>query len=743
MRDYADVLDKYWQRLEKVRESSLSDLSLFARQVLTTAGPGRLLDVGSGAGILVQELLNRGADAYGVDVSKVAVDRCSRHAPGRFFTGSVLALPFPDASFDTIVSTNCLDHLAPEDVGPALREMRRVCRRNVLLRIATGPGSAGLRALTMEKRGWWENAAFAAGFRKHPQYYAITPFPDLEVEGNTVIIPLEKIPDEALALYPLDRLLEHRELHMDMSRETGRRSDAHMARYHLAANYIREGDMVLDSACGMGYGSRLMAWQGSASRVIGADLDTAAIRYSNDTFAAIDERLSFQVADVQNLHSLPDNSIDLFVSFETLEHVPHPERLIAEARRILRPGGRFIVSVPNLWVNEEGVDPNPHHLHVYDWKRLSEEIRSGFLLEVAYAQTAGGGMKLTAHPRSLVEFSPDEEPPAEAEWWLAVAMKDPVNSKDVPYLETAFHWNGDPPNAVAFARDYENPWLIRGLVSTGWRNRNPIQRESLASRVLTVSSPSSPDTGAALCVLAYRMLESSEGPIPESVSAIIRQIDSYIAQDDPRPQCRRWAISLLYVRGRLWQAIGDLEKAFESYRDCSSADPLVYSPLLATKTVDACRLAGVLQFQRGDKEQAREYWMRGISHAERALKGDWREIHGDTARPFTFGLREAAHILDTASRCADGLHHLNTNASGRGLSDGSFVERISVLESSVRSFGQLQASSNMRLQRALGERPRSVKGLVRIGYLLALILLPARVKTLLRPLASALRRRFQ
>lgn len=52
---------------------------------------------------------------------------------GRFIEGSVLNLPFADNSFETIISTDCLEHLAPEDVVIALREIHRVCKRIFIL----------------------------------------------------------------------------------------------------------------------------------------------------------------------------------------------------------------------------------------------------------------------------------------------------------------------------------------------------------------------------------------------------------------------------------------------------------------------------------------------------------------------------------------------------------------------------------------------------------------------------------
>lgn len=747
MTNYADVFNDFRKMPERGGQSVSGDPGPLARQILTAGGPGRILDIGCTMGILVQELLKQGADAYGVDVSSAAVARCNDLMPGRFQAASVLALPFPDDSFDTLVSIDCLQYFTPEDVARALREMHRVCRRSLFLHVATGSIAQPHEPLTIEKRDWWENATFTAGFRKHPLYYEITPFHALESEDDNIAIPLEKVPDNALSRYPQSALLTHRDLHMDMSRETGRRSDAHMARYQLVVSYIRDGDTVLDAACGMGYGSHMLAWQSPAALVIGADLDLDGIVYASENFACKDGRLSFHVADAQRLDFLPDNSVDLFVSFETLEHVPHPERLIAEAKRVLRPSGRFIVSVPNMWVNEDGVDPNPHHLHIYDWARLAKEVQSSFLLEAAYAQTAGGGMKLSEHPRSLFDFPPEGKQPAEAEWWLVVGMKDPIESKDVPYQETAFHWKGAAPNAVAFARDYENPWLIRGIVNIGWRNRNPLQRSALAERALASSSASSPDFGAALCVLAYGLLEAPSRPTPASVSAIALKIDTYIGWSDPRPSSRRWMISLMYVRGLLWQSVGELEKSLASFRDCADQNPLIHSPLLATKTVDACRVAGMLSFQMNKKESAREFWTRGICLAEQALRGDWREIFGDIEHPFTFGLHETAQILDVASRCADGLHHLDAYIAERGLPDairlGSRVKDSDALFRQIsRDLADLRTSPAIRLQKALQDDSKSFRRTARVFYLLAVILVPQRLKAILRPIGTFLRRNF-
>ena len=78
-------------------------------------------------------------------------------------TGSVLRLPFEDQSFDTVVSTDCLEHLAEDDLPLAIREIARVARRQVYLRIATRPDRDKKWHLTVKPRKWWEDLLLGHG----------------------------------------------------------------------------------------------------------------------------------------------------------------------------------------------------------------------------------------------------------------------------------------------------------------------------------------------------------------------------------------------------------------------------------------------------------------------------------------------------------------------------------------------------------------------------------------------------
>ena len=157
------------------------------------------------------------------------------------------------------------------------------------------------------------------------------------------------------------------------------------------------------------------------------------------------------------------------ISFETLEHVADPTAFVAEAARVLTPGGRFICSVPNQWVDETGRDPNPFHLHVFDLPALLALFGSDFHVERVFGQTAGGGMKHHAAPRSLVDVDPSA-PAVDPEWWLVVAMRTPLQRTDVPFREPeSAHPDAKSWTVTAFEREYDNPWLVRSLVTEGFR----------------------------------------------------------------------------------------------------------------------------------------------------------------------------------------------------------------------------------------------------------------------------------
>ena len=140
----------------------------------------------------------------------------------------------------------------------------------------------------------------------------------------------------------------------------------HLKRYEFALPHC-EGKDVLDAACGVGYGTAVLAQR--ARRAVGVDRDPPAIAYARSHYDS--PNIQFLEQDLDELE-FPDESFDVVCSFETIEHLDECERFLAGVRRLLRPGGLFFVSTPR--VDETTASPaNPFHrveLSRADFERL-------------------------------------------------------------------------------------------------------------------------------------------------------------------------------------------------------------------------------------------------------------------------------------------------------------------------------------------------------------------------------------
>ena len=124
------------------------------------------------------------------------------------------------------------------------------------------------------------------------------------------------------------------------------------------------GRRVLDLGCR--YGALTRAYL-EGNEVVGVDVDRDALAEAGKL--GIETRW----ANVEELLPFEDESFDVVVAGELLEHVRDPERLVADARRLLRPGGRLVGSVPNAFRLPNrlrflaGLPPerDPTHLHMF------------------------------------------------------------------------------------------------------------------------------------------------------------------------------------------------------------------------------------------------------------------------------------------------------------------------------------------------------------------------------------------
>jgi len=129
----------------------------------------------------------------------------------------------------------------------------------------------------------------------------------------------------------------------------------HLERYEFAARCLAPS-RVLDIACGVGYGTRLLADHAAGvSAVLGVDRSDAAIGYAQARYGRAG--VEFRAADAYAFRDA--EGFDSIVSLETLEHLDDPGRFLSVLVAMLRPGGVLIASVPTT----PSVDVNPHHQH--------------------------------------------------------------------------------------------------------------------------------------------------------------------------------------------------------------------------------------------------------------------------------------------------------------------------------------------------------------------------------------------
>src|SRR5262245_25125740 len=110
---------------------------------------------------------------------------------------------------------------------------------------------------------------------------------------------------------------------------------------YLADIEIIAPTRVLDVGCGTGFVTRAAAKLPGVAKVVGVDLSPVFIAKARELSRAV-ENVEFQEADARSL-PFGDGDFDVVVFHTTLTHVPEPERALAEAFRVLRPGGTVAI----------------------------------------------------------------------------------------------------------------------------------------------------------------------------------------------------------------------------------------------------------------------------------------------------------------------------------------------------------------------------------------------------------------
>ncbi len=163
------------------------------------------------------------------------------------------------------------------------------------------------------------------------------------------------------------------------------------------------GNDVLDVGCSQGITALLLGREGH--HVVGVDLDPEAIRYAQGELDKesdhVKRNVEFRCVGGDAL-PFADESFDTVLMGEVLEHLTRPERMLAEARRLLRPQGRAVITTPF------GVHPHAGHVRTFFLSNFLSMV--GQFFGINNLRVTDGYINCVG-----VKSSPDSQ---EAEWSL-------------------------------------------------------------------------------------------------------------------------------------------------------------------------------------------------------------------------------------------------------------------------------------------------------------------------------------
>ncbi len=214
----------------------------------------------------------------------------------------------------------------------------------------------------------------------------------------------------------------------------------HWHRYAFATSFAAD-KRVLDAACGEGYGSALLA--PAAASVIGLDISEQAITHARSRYAA-HGNLRFERMDATALN-LPDASIDLVTSFETLEHVAAQQELVAGFARVLTDDGLLLISSPDKSTYSENSGfRNEFHVRELYREELLQLLRRYFPYVQLYGQKLlfqsalwsldgadGAAQVVTCRDKCGAISTQPEYAPL---YYVAVCGKQPISQTRLPAI---------------------------------------------------------------------------------------------------------------------------------------------------------------------------------------------------------------------------------------------------------------------------------------------------------------------
>jgi SAM-dependent methyltransferase len=244
----------------------------------------------------------------------------------------------------------------------------------------------------------------------------------------------------------------------------------HLARYAFAERLVGS-KRVLDAGCGVPYGAALLAR--SAAQVFALDNSFQPLREGRAEYPG---NVAYLQGDCSSI-PLADASVEVVVAFEVIEHLENWRGLIEEARRILTPGGQFVVSTPNrLYYGETRETPNRFHVHEFAYEEFQAELSRVFSNTALFLQNHTDAIAFSPLDTRGVKIRLEhgEPRPAEAHFFVAVCSQQPL------YGSPAFIYIPQTGNVLRDREHHIDLLEAELLQKTRWLEQTAAELEKLA-----------------------------------------------------------------------------------------------------------------------------------------------------------------------------------------------------------------------------------------------------------------------
>lgn len=287
----------------------------------------------------------------------------------------------------------------------------------------------------------------------------------------------------------------------------------------------------------------------------------------------------------------------------------------------LMPTGRLICVNPI----------HPHKISLSDQELLLDEH---FIIE----KTGSGSISIKSFENSHTSAFDQS---------IKIFMKMSVNG--AAFRDTVYTYATPPKNLLAFARDYQNPWIVREICEKDFRLRSPKNLVARSLYILGISPMSSADYGAALCILGYRLLEQ-----PKTSLLTFQDFETKVTEFCNLPTLNahhhRWKVSCAFVQGQILLKLGHQLQARQYFDLVINLGFENFGPTLSTKIVSAYKLRGMIDLMQQGPENCKEDFSRAGICALSAFCLESSEWIGNLDQPLTCNYFDAVGLLD------DGFH---------------------------------------------------------------------------------------